>query len=177
VANASTLNVDATRIALIGDCAGGAIVASVTMLARERRGPKIDLQVLICPVIAADLNTPSYERFASGPWLTRAAMSRAWDCWLPDVARRDQLPAAPLRAALHQLAHLPAALVIAAENDVARDEAECYARRLSDAGVRVTSVRYNGTIHDFAVLNALADTPAARGAIFQITDTLRQTFG
>jgi acetyl esterase len=177
VANASALNVDATRIALIGDCVGGAIAASVTMLARERRGPKIDIQVLICPVIAADLNTPSYERFASGPWLTRAAMSRAWDCWLPDVARQDQLPAAPLRATLHQLAHLPAALVIAAENDVARDEAECYARRLSDAGVRVTSVRYNGTIHDFAILNALADTPAARGAIFQITDTLRQTFG
>jgi acetyl esterase len=177
VSNASALNLDATRIAVIGDCAGGAIAASVTILARERRGPKIDVQILICPVTAADFDTPSYERFATGPWLTRAAMSRAWDCWLPDVARRNEVLAAPLRAALDQLAHLPAALIIAAENDVTRDEAECYGRRLSDAGVRVTSVRYNGTIHDFAVLNALADTPAARGAIFQITDTLRQTFG
>jgi acetyl esterase len=177
VGNAAALNVDATRIAVVGDCAGGAIAASITMLARERRGPKIDLQILICPVTAADFDTPSYERFAAGPWLTRAAMTRAWDHWLPDAARRHEVSAAPLCAPLDHLAHLPATLIIAAENDVTRDEAECYARRLSDAGVRVTSVRYNGTIHDFAVLNALADTPAARGAIFQITDTLRQTFG
>jgi len=60
---------------------------------------------------------------------------------------------------------------------VTRDEAEYYARRLSDAGVRVTSVRYNGTIHDFVVLNALADTPAARGAILQIVYRLRDALG
>ena len=177
VANASALNVDASRLAIIGDCAGGTIATAVTMLARQRRGPKIDLQILICPVTDAEFGTPSYERFAGGPWLTREAMERAWDAWLPDVRRRDEIAAAPLRATLDQLAHLPAALVIAAENDVTRDQAECYARRLSDAGVRVTSVRYNGTIHDFCVLNALADTPAARGAVFQIIDALRQAFG
>jgi acetyl esterase len=177
VANASALNVDATRLAIIGDCAGGAIAASVAILVRERRGPNIDLQILICPVTAANFNSRSYERFAMGPWLTRSAMLRVWDHWSPDVERRDDGSAAPLRAPLDHLSHLPAALIITAENDVTRDEAECYARRLSEAGVRVTSVRYNGTIHDFAILNALADTPAARGAIFQITDTLRQAFG
>jgi acetyl esterase len=176
-ANAPALNLDASRLAIVGDCAGGAIATAVAMLARERRGPRIDLQVLICPVTAADFDTPSYERFAAGPWLSKAAMMRAWDHWLPTIACRDEVAAAPSRASMDQLAHLPDTLVIAAENDVTRDDAEYYARRLADAGVRVTSVRYNGTIHDFAVLNALADTPAARAAIFQIVDTLRQAFG
>jgi acetyl esterase len=68
---------------------------------------------------------------------------------------------------------LPDALVITAENNVLRDEAEAYARRLWKAGVRVTSTRYLGTIHDFVMLNAIADTPAARGAIAQANDALR----
>ena len=68
---------------------------------------------------------------------------------------------------------MPDALVITAENDVLRDEAEAYARRLWKAGVRVTSTRYLGTIHDFVMLNAIADTPAARGAIAQANGSLR----
>jgi acetyl esterase len=71
------------------------------------------------------------------------------------------------------LRNLPDALVIVAENDVLCDEGEAYARKLSDAGVRATSVRYNGTIHDFVMLNALADTPAARAAIAQAVDALK----
>jgi acetyl esterase len=175
--HAATLNVDATRIAIAGDCTGGTTAAVVTLLVRERRGPKLDLQVLICPITNADFDTLSYLRFADGPWLTRAAMQRAWDAYLPDAARRAEPHAAPLRASLDQLAQLPEALVIVAENDAARDDGENYARRLSDAGVRVTSVRYNGTIHDFVVLNALADTPAARGAIEQIIGALKSALG
>jgi acetyl esterase len=175
--HAQTLNVDATRIAIAGDDTGGAIAAAVTLLVRERRGPKLDLQVLVCPITNSDFDTLSYLRFADGPWLTRAAMQRAWDTYLPDAARRAEPHASPLRASIDQLAQLPEALVIVAENDVARDDGEDYARRLSDAGVRVTSVRYNGTIHDFVVLNALADTPAARGAIEQIIGALKSALG
>ena len=175
--HAQTLNVDATRIAIAGDDTGGAIAAAVTLLVRERRGPKLDLQVLICPITNADFDTLSYLRFADGPWLTRAAMQRGLGR-LP--ARRGaacRTARGPLRASLDQLAQLPEALVIVAENDAARDDGENYARRLSDAGVRVTSVRYNGTIHDFVVLNALADTPAARGAIEQIIGALKSVLG
>jgi hypothetical protein len=82
-----------------------------------------------------------------------------------DVAWRGKPTATPLNASPDQLTGLPEALVIVDENDVLRDEGEAYARKLSDAGVRVTSVRYNCTIHDFVMLNALADTPATRGAI------------
>jgi acetyl esterase/lipase len=71
---------------------------------------------------------------------------------------------------------LPPALVITAENDVLRDEGEAYARKLTAAGVTVTSTRYNGTIHDFVMLNALANTPAARAAIAQANAFLLNVF-
>jgi acetyl esterase len=64
--------------------------------------------------------------------------------------------------------------VITDENDVLRDEGEAYARKLIQAGVTVTATRYLGTIHDFVMLNALGDTPAAKGAVEQATDFLRK---
>jgi acetyl esterase len=70
---------------------------------------------------------------------------------------------------------LPDALVITAESDILRDEGEAYARKLCEANVRVTCSRYLGTIHDFVMLNAIADTPAARGAIAQAIHALRGT--
>ena len=85
--------------------------------------------------------------------------------------------ASPLAATMDQLKGLPPALIIVDENDVLRDEGEAYARKLSDAGVRATSVRYNGTIHDFVLLNALADTPAVRGAIGQAVCAFKNVFG
>ena len=100
-----------------------------------------------------------------------------WDAYLPDQAARKQSTATPLNASLDQLAGLPEALVMVDENDVLRDEGEAYARKLSNAGVRVTSTRYNGTIHDFVMLNALADTPAARGAIAQAVCALQAALG
>jgi acetyl esterase len=100
-----------------------------------------------------------------------------WDAYLPAPAAREQPTATPLNASLDQLAGLPEALVVVAENDVLRDEGEAYARMLSNAGVRVTSTRYHGTIHDFVMLNALADTPAARGAIAQAVGALKTALG
>jgi acetyl esterase len=168
-----SLGVDPTRLAVVGDGAGGNLAAAVTLLAMQRRGPKIDLQILFYPITDADFATPSYQAFANGPWLTRSAMQRFWDAYLPDAASRNEITAAPLRASVDQLRGLPDALVIVAENDVLRDEGEGYARQLLRAGVRVTSVCYNGTIHGFVMLNALADTPATRGAIAQAVAALR----
>ena len=115
----------------------------------------------------------SYNAFADGPWLTRPAMEWFWNAYLPDVAARKQITATPLNASLEPLKGLPNALVIVDENDVLRDEGEAYARKLAQAGVRVTSVRYNGTIHDFVLLNALANTPAVRSALQQANDAVR----
>ncbi|MBV9220532.1 MAG: alpha/beta hydrolase [Methylobacteriaceae bacterium] len=166
-------DVDPTRLAVVGDGAGGNIAAAVALLAKERRGPKIDLQVLFYPIAGADFETGSYRTFATGPWLTRQAMEWFWDSYLPDKAARQEITATPLNAPIDRLMGLPETLIIVAENDVLRDEGECYARKLMQAGVRVTSTRYNGTIHDFVMLNALADTPAARSAIAQATSALK----
>jgi acetyl esterase len=91
----------------------------------------------------------------------------------PDQATRKDPLVSPLQASLEQLQGLPPASVITDQNDVLRDEGEAYAEKLAQAGVTVTSLRYNGTVHDFVMLNALADTPAAKGAIGQANDALR----
>jgi acetyl esterase/lipase len=83
----------------------------------------------------------------------------------------------PLRATARQLAALPPTLVITAEADVLRDEGEAFARRLADAGVPVTAVRFQGTIHDFVMLNALSGTQAARTAMILAAGVLRQALG
>jgi len=167
------LGLDPTRLAILGDSVGGNMAAAVTLLAKEAGGPKIALQVLCYPVTDANFDTGSYNTFAEGPWLTKPAMQWFWDAYLPELAARKQPTAAPLRASLEQLRGLPDALVIVDENDVLRDEGEAYARKLSEAGVRITSVRYNGTIHDFMLLNAIAGTPAVRSAIALATGALK----
>ena len=175
--NGAGLRVDPLRLAVAGDSVGGNMAASVTLMAKQRRGPKIALQLLFYPVTDAGFDTPSYTRFADGPWLTKRAMQWFWDAYLPDSASRNEPTATPLNASFDQLAGLPEALVMTDENDVLRDEGEAYARKLSNAGVRVTSTRYNGTIHDFVMLNALADTPATRAAIAQAVGALKTTLG
>jgi acetyl esterase len=171
--NGAALGVDGSRLAVAGDGTGGNLATVVCRMARERRGPDIACQVLFCPVTDAGFDTRSFERFRDGPCLTRATMQWFWDAYLPDATARQDPAASPLRAPVEALRGLPDALVITAEIDVLRDEGEAYARKLAEAGVRVTSTRYNGTIHGFVVLNALADTPAARGAIAQAVAVLR----
>jgi acetyl esterase len=171
--NATKLNFDASRIAVAGDCAGGNIAAAVTLLAKQRRGPEIVFQLLFYPVLGEVAEGGSYETFKEGPWLTRRAMYRLLDAAFPDAACRREVTAFPRLASVVQLNDLPQALVIVAENDVLRDEGELYVRKLVEAGVSATSTRYSGTIHDFVMLNGLAEAPASRSAISQAAAALR----
>jgi acetyl esterase len=171
------LGVDSSRIAIAGDSVGGNMAAVVALLAKERKTPKIAFQLLYYPVTDCSFSEESYSDFADGPWLTKPAMAWYWDAYLPDKAARADIKAAPLNASVEQLRGLPDALVIVDENDILRDEGEAYARKLSRAGVRVTSTRYNGTIHDFVMLNPLTETPAVRAAIRQGTAALRAALG
>jgi len=156
---------DTSRLAVAGDSVGGNMVAVVTRLAKERKGPAIGYQVLFYPVTDASLSQESYEEFANGPWLTRAAMEWFWDAYAPNKQDRKKVTASPLSATEERLKGLPPALVIVDENDVLRDEGEAYARKLMQAGVEVTAVRFLATHHDFVMLNALAGTPASKAAI------------
>ena len=122
---------------------------------------------------AAAMDTGSYDQFAEGYYLTAKAMAWFWDAYAPDVAQRGEPYASPLRATDEQLAGVPPAFVIVDEADVLRDEGEAYAARLRAAGVAVTTVRYDGAIHDFMMLNPLSATHATRAAVAQATAVLR----
>ena len=152
------------------------MVAAVTLLAKERRGPRIAFQVLFYPVTDARFDTPSYLSSPRVPGLTRTAMEWFWDSYAPDVAVRNEPTASPLRAPLEQLQGLPPALMITAEVDVLRDEGEAYAHRLLEAGVPVTATRYLGAIHDFVLLNPIAQSLPTRAALAQATTALRAAF-
>ena len=171
--HASEIGADPSRIAIMGDSVGGNMATAVAQMAKERGGPSLAAQVLFYPVTDADFQTPTYERYADGPWLTRCAMKWFWDAYAPDEERRLEPTASPLRADLEVLSGLPQALIVNGEHDVLAAEGEAYARRLTQAGVRTTHVRYSGTIHDFALLNPIALTPAPRAAISQAGQFLR----
>lgn len=172
--NAAAFGVAPSRIAVAGDSVGGNMATVMTLMAKERRGPNIAVQLLFYPVTDADFDTPSYQAFADGPWLTRTAMQWFWEAYIPDPAQRRIFTASPLQATADQLRGLPPALVLTAENDVLRDEGEAYARKLIEAGVRVACMRCNGTHHDFMMLNALAGTAPARAATTLAVATLRK---
>jgi acetyl esterase len=167
---------DPGRVAIAGDSVGGNMSAVVVLMAKERGGPKFHAQLLFYPVTDASMSTDSYEEFADGPWLTKAAMSWLWDQYLPDVSKRTDVYASPLNASIEQLRDLPQTLLLVGENDVLRDEGEAYGRKLLLAGVPVISLRYNAAIHDFMVLNPIANAPVVRAAVGQACSYLRYVF-
>ncbi|PKW11941.1 Acetyl esterase/lipase [Streptomyces sp. 1222.5] len=165
-------DLDGSRLAVAGDSVGGNMTAALTLMAKERGGPALVQQVLFYPVTDANFDTPSYHRFATGYFLRRDGMQWFWDQYTTDESERAQITASPLRATVEQLQGLPPALVVTGEADVLRDEGEAYANKLREAGVAVTSVRFQGVIHDFVMLDALRETHAAGAAIDLAVRTL-----
>jgi acetyl esterase len=175
--HAEELGADPNRIAVAGNSVGGDMTAALTLMAKDRKGPKISYQVLLWPATDASVDTCSYERFANNRFLTRGFMKYGWDLYAPAKAERDNPYVSPLRASLDHLNGLPPALVITDENDVLRDEGEAYAHRLQDAGVPTVSTRYDGTIHDFGLLNVLANLPTTKAMILQVANGIRDHIG
>lgn len=173
-ANAGEFGADGNRIAVAGNSVGGNMTAALTMMVKDRNGPKIRYQALLIPATDASVDTQSYQDFNSGFFLARAFMKYGWDLYAPDDKTRSNPYVSPLRASDEELKGLPAALVVTAQNDPLRDEGEAYARRLEAAGVAVAAVRYNGTIHDFVLLNALRHVPSTETALDQISQGIRE---
>jgi acetyl esterase len=167
------VGVDGTRIAVAGNSVGGDMTAALTLMAKDRGGPDIRLQVLLIPATDTNFDTRSYNDFDTGRFLPRAFMQFGWNIYAPDEKTRSNPYAVPMRATVDQLRGLPKALVITAENDPLRDEGEAYARRLKEAGVDVTATRYNGMIHDFVLLNGIKDVAGTQAAIKQASDAIR----
>ncbi|HYE90279.1 MAG TPA: alpha/beta hydrolase [Terriglobales bacterium] len=172
-AQASELGVDAGRIAVCGDSAGGNLAAAVALMARDRGGPRLSFQVLVYPITDCDFETPSYRDNAEGYLLTREGMRWYWDQYVPNPADRANPYVSPMRAT--SLAGLPPALVITAEYDPLRDEGEAYARKLGAAGVPVAHTRYPGMIHAFYRFTSSVD--AARAAVAETVAALKKAWG
>ncbi len=170
-ANTARLGVDAHRIAVGGDSAGGNLATVMCIKARDEGGPPLALQVLVYPVTnLAFFDTPSYTEFAEGYYLTRSEMEWFRGHYLARIEDAQSIYASPLLAP--DLRGLPPALVITAECDTLRDEGEAYAKRLAESGVRVTCTRYAGMIHPFfSLAGALSQ---GRRAIEQVSAALRE---
>lgn len=174
-AHRKELGLDDHPLAVVGNSVGGNAAAVVALKAKLEDGPKLRSQILFWPVTDANFENASYDQFANGYFLTKGMMKWFWDAYTTDPKQRAEIYASPLLATPAQLKGLPPALVQTAENDVLRDEGEAYARHLDAAGVPVVSVRYNGMIHDYGLLNALSDVPAVRAALHQASEELRSS--
>jgi acetyl esterase len=175
--NGASKGLDASRMAVAGESVGGNMTAALALMAKERGDVTFVQQSMYYPVTDAAMNTASYDQFATGYYLSRAAMRWFWDAYITDPAQRAEITASPNQASVEQVAGLPPTYLCVDEADVLRDEGEAYAAKLRSAGVPVTAVRYNGTIHDFMLLNALSETHATRAAIDQATAFLRAGLG
>jgi acetyl esterase len=172
-ANATDLGVDATRVAVGGDSAGGNLTAAVALMARDRHTPDIVFQLMVYPVTdITSMETPSYRDNGEGYFLTATAMEWYRRQYLTDLSEASHPYASPLQAA--DLSGLPPALVITAELDPLRDEGEAYASRLRESGVPATSSRYDGVFHGFLALGTLLD--AAKQANEEAYAALREAF-
>ena len=160
--NGSEINVNGKCLAIVGNSVGGNMTAVTCLMAKERKGPEIKTAIMMWPTVDSDFTTESYKLFGKDRFLTTPLISWMYDMYIADHEKRKEIYAAPLQASVEQLKGLPPTLIQVAENDVLRDEGEAYGRKLLEAGVKATTVRYNGVIHDFGLLNGLAYIPQTR---------------
>ncbi|GAB3573091.1 alpha/beta hydrolase [Hymenobacter daeguensis] len=175
--NGGEIDVDGHNLAVVGNSVGGNMTAVTTLQAKAKGGPHIKLQILLWPIVDADFDTESYQRYGQDRFLTTPLMKWMYDMYIADPAQRKQIYASPLQATVEELRDLPPALIQVAENDVLRDEGEAYGRKLSAAGVPATTIRYNGMIHDFGLLNGLAHVPAVKSLFLHAAAELRKYLG
>jgi acetyl esterase len=168
------IGVDGKNLAVVGNSVGGNMSTVTTLMAKERGGPHIKFQLLMWPIVDADFETDSYHQFGDKRFLRVPTMKWMYDMYIADPEKRKDIYASPLQATIEQLKGLPPALIAIAESDVLHDEGTAYGRKLDEAGVEVTTVQYNGMIHDFGLLNALADLPETRSLFVQAAAELKK---
>ena len=174
--NADEINVDATRLAVVGNSVGGNLTAATALKAIAEGGPAIKSLVMMWPVTDADFERESWAEFGADRFLTAPLMKWMWDLYAPAEKRGEAL-ASPFRATAEQLKQFPPTLVQVAENDILRDEGEAFGRKLDEAGVEVATIRYDGAIHDFGLLNALANEPGTKAMIRHAAAELKTRLG
>lgn len=163
---AASIGADGSRLAVMGDSAGGNLAAVVALLARDRDGPPITLQVLIYPCVEFDQTFPSEDENANAPMLTKADL-QVYQLYCPDNSTDPY--AAPLRAT-HE--NLPPALIQTAQHDPLRDQGSAYAEALQSAGVAVHLTNYVDGVHGYISIPGVV--PCARQALTEVVSALRK---
>lgn len=175
--NGGEINVDGRNLAVIGNSVGGNMTAVTALKAIENGGPNIKALVMMWPIVDADFDTESYRQFGKDRFLTTPLMKWMYDMYIADPEKRSDPHASPLKASAELLKQFPPTLIQVAENDILRDEGEAFGRRLDEAGAKATTIRYNGMIHDFGLLNALAGLPPVRSLFTHAAAELRKHLG
>lgn len=165
---------DHSTLTVAGDSVGGNMSIAMALMSKQRGGPAIQKQLLYYPVTNACFDTPSYRAFGVNYYLYRAGMKWFWQQYAPCEAMRNEITASPLRAGIQCLKQMPDTMIINGQADVLRSEGEAFGEKLRCAGVDVTAIRVQGTIHDFVMLNALDETEACRTAMDASTEWIRR---
>ena len=168
------IEVDGKNLAIVGNSVGGNMTAVTALKAKEKGGTNIKVHIMMWPVTDANFERESFKEFGENRFLTTPLMKWMWDLYTTDPNERKEIYASPLQASVEQLKGLPPALIQVAESDILRDEGEMYGRKLDEAGVNVTTIRYDGMIHDFGLLNGLAEEPAVRSLFEHAAAELRR---
>jgi acetyl esterase/lipase len=168
------IGVDGKNLAVVGNSVGGNMTTVTALKAKEKGGPHIKLQIMMWPIVDANFETDSYQQFGEKRFLTTSLMKWMYDLYTTDPEKRKEIYASPLQATVEQLKGLPPALIQVAESDILHDEGTAYGRKLDEAGVDVTLVQYDGMIHDFGLLNGLAEVPAVRSVFIQAAAELKK---
>lgn len=171
--NAAEFGIDPHRIAVAGDSAGGNLAAAVAIAARDASKPNLMMQVLLYPVIDYNFETPSYNDFAEGYFLSKQAMQWFWDQYLAEKRDGYRPFASPIRA--ETLGALPPAVIITAGYDPLRDEGHAYAERLIRANVQVDYHCYEDMFHGFC--RRYDTLPQAEAALTEVASALKKAFG
>lgn len=155
------INVDGGNLAVVGNSVGGNMTAVTVIKAIENGGPNIKCAVMMWPVANTDNTTESYREFGKDRFLSKALIDWMFSLYIKPEQKDDRYVAI-VNTPDETLAKFPPTLIQVAESDVLRDEGEAFGRKLDDAGAEVSTVRYDGMIHDFGLLNGLANEPAVR---------------
>lgn len=172
--NGDQINVDGTCLAIVGNSAGGNMTIGTSLLAKEKGTPEIKCQVLLWPYSDASTDFKSYKKFGKQRFLTTTLMEWMRDNYLADESEWDNYLVSPMRATKEQLRGLPPTLIEVAENDILRDGGEELGRHLDEAGVFVTTIRFNGVIHDWGLLNGFAELPPVKSLVMFTAAMLKE---
>lgn len=172
--NGREIGVDGSRLALAGNSVGGNMSLAAALVAEDHGGPRLRTLVLMWPVTDAGYDWDSYVKYGRQRFLTAPLMKWMFGKYVSDPAQRGQRPhGRPCVLLPNGCGDCLATLIVVAENDILRDEGEAMGRRLDEAGVEVTTVRFNGVVHDWGMLNGFAALHPTRTLIRLVGSVLR----